>query len=159
MCCSAINHYMPEFPKYGATLERLLLCENSTKNCWIRTCSMCSDDKIRQKLVDIVKRSGKDLKGSVKWTQWKKSEDTNRFQKLVKTGTLNDLQNHFLNIYAEFLKHSHTKRCQATSFEADNDEVRVSNGKVALVQIDFAEGFNCEAQEEIQAAHWNQMTV
>lgn len=81
-----------------------------------------------------------------------KNKETNRFQTIVETGTFVDLNNYFMSILTEFLKHSYTKRCQEDSFEADNLEVRRSNGGVALVQIDFAEGFNCEAQEEIQAA-------
>lgn len=159
MCCSEINNILPEFPKYGPQLERLILCDKPTKICWLRNCSNCSDAKVRQTIADITKRSGKDLKTRVKLTQWRKNKDTNRFQKYVEPGALNELQDHFLSILDEFLKHSYTKRCQAASFEADNKQVRESNGKVASAQIDFGEGFNCEAQDEIQAAHWNQATV
>lgn len=110
-------------------------------------------------MADISSRSGKNIQCPVTWKQWKKNKETNRFQKYVETGTLEHLQNHFMSILDEFLKHSYIKRCQAASFEDDNEEVRQSNREIAVVQIDFAEGFNCEAQEEIQSAHWNQATV
>lgn len=157
MCCTAINHFLPSFPKYGPTLESLLLCEHPKKTCWMRSCVNCCDIKVQEKITEIVARSGKDLNSTLKWAQWKK--ENNRFQKIPETGTFIDLRNHFMGILPEFLKHSYTKRCQAASFQEDCEEVRNSNGDVALVQIDFAEGFNCEAQEEIQAAHWNQATV
>lgn len=153
MCCSAINRFMPEFPKYGATLDNLLLCKDPRKSCWMRNCVKCSDTKVQQTIDDIVKRSGNDLKATVKWDQWKKIKETKRFQKIVETGTFVDLKNYFMSILTEFLKHSYTKRCQAESFEADNLEVRRSNGGVALVQIDFAEGSGRDSGGTLEPAH------
>lgn len=108
---------------------------------------------------DIMKRSRKDKNDSVTWFQWVKDDVMNRFQKVVQHGTLRTLVEYFLKILPEFLKHSYIKRCQAASFERDNDDVSESNGKVATLQIDYAENFGCEAQDEIQSAHWNQANV
>lgn len=67
---------------------------------------------------------------------------------------------YFLEILDKFLKHSHVKRGQAAAFENDRKELEdCVNGFLALLQIDFAENFTCEAQDEIQSAHWNQKTV
>ncbi|XP_037025686.1 uncharacterized protein LOC119077393 [Bradysia coprophila] len=159
MCCQALNRYLPEFPQNGPELERLLICDKPKKNCWLRSCSVCSDSQIRKLIEDIVKRSGVRLKSQAKWTQWRKNDETNRFQKYVIPGKLSDLQSYFMNIMPEFLKHTYTKRSQAATFEKDTQEVRKSKGRIALIQIDFAECFNCEAQEEVQSAHWNQATV
>lgn len=159
MCCEAIHRSLAEFPKYGTQLDRFLLCEIPKENCWLRKCSLCSNAKIREKMDDIVKRSGQNLQIRLNWKQWIKNKETNRFQKHVVPGRLSDLQNHFFGILTEFLKHSHVNRCQAATFENDSAEVKKSKGKVAAVQIDFAENFTCEAQEEIQAAHWNQANV
>lgn len=88
-----------------------------------------------------------------------KKRDTSRFQKIAKNGTLGDLRNHFVKIVDGFVKHVYTKRSQAATFEEDNEEVKKSEGKVALLQIDFAESYTCLAQDEVQSAHWNQATV
>lgn len=157
MCCKAINQNLPEFPVYGTQLECVLLCKNPTKDCWFRVCPKCVNAK--KTLTEILKKSGKNQKTSVMWCQWKKNKETNRFEKCMETGTLNTLISHFLDILPEFLKHSYIKRSQAAQFQKDNEEVSKSNGELATLQIDFAEGFNCEAQDEIQSAHWNQATV
>lgn len=106
-----------------------------------------------------MKRSGKSENDSTMCTQWYKNDETKRFQQSVQRGTLENLLARFNKILPEFLKHSYIKRNQADSFEKDNDEVKHAAGKVATLQVDFAESFNCEAQDEIQSAHWNQATV
>lgn len=106
-----------------------------------------------------MKRSRINGKTLVKWCQWKKNKESNRFEKCAESGTLNTLISHFLDILPEFLKHSYIKRAQETQFQKDSEEVSKSNGKLATLQVDFAEGFNCEHQDEIQSAHWNQATV
>lgn len=107
----------------------------------------------------IVKLSGKSLKDPVVWLQWIKNKPIKRFEKRSVPGTLNDLRNHFLNIVAKFLTHSYVKRSQAQSFDIDNEKVVQENGEVATLQIDFAESFNCEGQDEVALAHWNQANV
>lgn len=158
MCCKAIKRYLPQFPKYGKKLEQVILCEPPQKACWWRNCSSCSN-KIQTTMDNIVKHSKIKLEIRVEWTQWTKSTETNRFQKHVASGTLGDLQKRFLDILPDFLKHSCIKRCQASTFESDTEEVRQSNWNVAIVQIDFAEGYTCQAQDEIQSAHFNQASV
>ncbi|KAJ6639290.1 hypothetical protein Bhyg_12033 [Pseudolycoriella hygida] len=80
-------------------------------------------------LEDAMKSSGKRKNKSVSWMKWVKDDTTNRFQ----------------------------KRSQHTSFEKDTEED--SNGEVAVLQVDLAENFLCEAQNEIQSAHWHQSTI
>lgn len=157
MCCKAIHRYIPEFPLYGVQLERLILCENPTTDCWLRNCSKCVDTK--SILNEIVEKSGKKQRSPVVWNQWKKDDTTNRFENSLERGTLKKLVGYFLDILPEFLKHSRIKRCQAARFQEDNEEVLTSNGEIALLQIDFAESYSCESQDEIQSAHWNQANV
>ncbi len=157
LCCTAINRILVEFPKYGPDLEKLILCENPSKNCWMRKCLKCKDTP--STLAKILERSGRSKDDSAMCSQWIKNEETKRFQKLVQKGTLENLLNHFVKILPDFLKHSYIKRKQAASFEDDNAEVKDSDGEVASLQTDFAEGYKCEAQDEIQCAHWNQPTV
>lgn len=157
MCCTAINQNLPQFPKYGPELELVILCKDPRKDCWMRECLKCVN--ISKTLAGILKCSGKSKDTAVMWTQWIKNKATNRFEKGVQSGSLDNLLNYFLEILPDFLKHSFIKRSQAATFQKDNQEVENASGKVAILNIDFAESFNCDAQEEIQSAHWNQASV
>lgn len=148
---------MPHFPKYGKDLESVILCRNTDKKCWLSKCSKCP--KVEHLLIKLMARSGKNKSVSVLLKQWTKNEETQRLQQVVQRGSLENLLSHFRKILPEFLKHSYVKRCQAESFEKDGEEVKSSNGKVATLQLDFAESYTCEAQDEVQSAHWNQATV
>lgn len=58
----------------------------------------------------------------------------------------------------QFLRHSYVKREQSNTFN-NVDRPRASNNEFVdegLLQIDFAENFVCELQDEVQSAHWNQ---
>lgn len=93
----------------------------------------------------MLKRSGKSKGKAVKWNQWKKNEEANRFEKCIEQGTLKVLLSYFYEILDEFLKHSYVKRSQAECFEKDNEEVKKSNGKIALLHVDFTENVCCKA--------------
>lgn len=156
-CCKALHQNMPEFPTYGKKLKLLLLCENPTKDCWYRSCKKCVD---AMKTVNgILKNSGKKARNVAIWSEWKNNKDSNRIQESLEKGTMKSLISHFHDILPAFLKHSFIKRSQAAQFEKDNKEVTQSECDIASLQIDFAESFNCEAQDEIQSAHWNQASV
>ncbi|XP_037050033.1 uncharacterized protein LOC119085183 isoform X2 [Bradysia coprophila] len=157
LCCEAINRFMPKFPKYGNDLERLILCNNPKKECYLRKCKTCPN--IEDILATAMKNSDKQKGDSVTFNKWVKNPDTNRFQKVVQEETLENLMQYFRRILPDFQKHSYVKRQQAASFEADKIEAEQSNNEVAVLQIDFAENFVCEAQDEVQSAHWNQAAV
>lgn len=156
MACKAIHQHLVDFPLYGAQLERLILCHSPDKSCWLRSCKKCLNAET--KLTEILKKSRKNSETPVIWHQWKKDKTTNRYQKCTEHGTLKSLIKYFLDILPDFLKHSFIKRNQAAEFEKDGEEV-VQRDDLAILQIDFAESFSCEAQDEIQSAHWNQGTV
>lgn len=61
-------------------------------------------------------------------------------------------------IYPQFLKHCFIKRSQAQSFKTDRESVE-SLSKACLIHFDFPENYTCEAQNEVQGAHWNQLQV
>lgn len=65
---------------------------------------------------------------------------------------------HIVNLSPQFLKHSFVKREQSDMFNKV-DRLRVKSDdypQESVVQIDFAENYVCEAQDEVQSAHWNQ---
>lgn len=150
---------MPEFPSYGEKLISLLLCKTPTQKCWERTCDKCTKKKVTRILNDMFERSN-NIPESVSWTVWKQDESKKRYVKYLMNGSMECLIKYFLEILDKFLKHSNVKRRQADAFENDRKELAdCLYGVLALLQIDFAENFTCEAQDEIQSAHWNQRTV
>lgn len=154
-----MHQYMSLFPTYGPELELLLVCKEPKKDCWLRRCKMCGITKLKKSLDSIVKFSGKNLQTAVAWFQWIQNKQIKRYEKLSVPGQLSDLIGHFFSILEEFMKHSYVKRSQAQSFNRDNESVSSENGEVATLQVDFAESFNCEGQDEIALAHWNQANV
>lgn len=95
-----------------------------------------------------------------KWMQWVKNQKLKRLVKRERVEKLSKLIDNFFEIVDEFLKHSYIKRQQAKQFELDSQQMKiVGNIEEALLQIDFAESFTCDSQNEITAAHWNQHHV
>lgn len=155
-CCETIHKHMPEFPKYGEDLFNLLVCVNATPNCWFRKCKKCNSDKIKKTMKEMLQRSKKDQ--NVKWIEWKKNDAANRYYKSEETGTLRKAIDHFIDMCPTFLPHRYTKRLQSNTFQNDIKRLQ-TNPDEAVLQIDFAESFPCEAQNEIQVAHWNKRNV
>ncbi len=91
---------------------------------------------------------------------WKKDESANRVQNCSETGPQKKLVDYFLSIYVQFLKHSYVKRQQEQAFTADRKRVDSNlHCNEAVLQIDFAENYKCESQDEVQQAHYNQKQV
>lgn len=156
-CCTVLNKNVAGFPTYGPELMLLLVCDISSKACSFKTCKDCVMENVEKKLIGMFQGT---KRSNVTWHQWTKNEEENRIQKLPQKGNIKKLTMHFIGLCAQFLKHSFVKRSQAESFEVDREAVRsMINLLECLVQIDFAENFTCEAQDEAQGAHWNQFQV
>lgn len=146
-------------PNYGPEMIELLVCENPTRHCYFKTCEECTSSGIDSTFNGISKRP--DIKNkSVQWMQWVKNEKENRYTNELQHGSITELINYFLKIYQKFLVHSYTKREQANNFNIDRKSVELNeNVDVAVLQIDFAENYKCESQNEIQPANYNQKQV
>lgn len=106
--------------------------------------------KVNKKISDL-------LKISKKWNKkvkWVKDDKQNQLQRLPIHQTLKELVAFFTEIYPQFLKYSFIKRAQAESLESV-----ASKFDEYLIHVDFPENFMCEAQSEVQGAHWNQFQV
>lgn len=83
---------------------------------------------------------------------------TKRIEKQENSTKLTDLLVHIASLSPQFLRHSYIKTAQCSTFNSF-DIPRASNsqfGHEGTLQVDFAENFVCEAQDEVQSAHWNQ---
>lgn len=151
---TALNKSVPNVPGYDDGFVRQFLCQDSTMDCWLSKCTECHGVSI-EKLKDAV---GTQSSSNVSWVVWKKNKDTKRVEKLKENGQVGDLIAHISAIAPQFLRHSFIKREQSESFNL-HDVPRASGLEFcleAVLQIDFAENFLCEAQDEVQSAHWNQ---
>lgn len=156
-CCAAIHKFIPQIPKYGPELTEWLVCEDQTRECYFKTCKKCATSNINDKFIAASKRP--EVQGkTVQWMQWVKNETENRYKNAEQKGTIEELINYFSKIYPKFLVHSYTKREQDKAFNMDRKSVK-ERTDVAVLQIDFAENYKCEAQNEIQPANYNQKQV
>lgn len=152
---NALHKIVPGVPSYENGFVAEFLCEHPLKDCWFGRCNKCSGvtvDRLKVAIGDTPHDT------SVSWFEWKKNLTANRIEKQKVDGSLSDLIAHVVALSPQFLKHSYVKREQAEMFNS-HDRPRASNEEFsleALLQVDFAENFVCESQDEVQSAHWNQ---
>lgn len=152
---NSLNCFVPVIPTYENNFIRQFLCEVQTSECWLSNCNHCngiSQERLNKSIGNT------DLTIPVNWELWEKNSESKRIEKHKKNGTLIDLLNYIVNLSPQFLRHSFVKREQSDVFNKI-DRVRVKGDKFineSLIQVDFAENFICEAQDEVQSAHWNQ---
>lgn len=140
-------------------MAKLLVCENDTEECHFKKCKKCSTTVINKKLKQASNYSTNKI-NSVKWMQWIKDKKANRFENVEQTGTIQKLVEYLLSSYAQFLKHSFIMHEQAANFNDDTKRVdSVEHFDEAILQIDFAENWKSESQDEIQQANYNQKQV
>ena len=77
-------------------------------------------------------------------------------EKVIKEGTVEGALNCLQGQIPCFLEHVFIKRKQSTFFEDCMAQLKADE---ALIQVDFAENYTCQYQNEIQAAHWSQEQV
>lgn len=160
-CADALRKNIPEFPGYGNyELVDFLICDIPTRECYHKTCKKCSQTEIDKKIKELANRSSSSRK-NLKWMKWVKDEESNRFQNIAEEGTQNQLVEYFLSIYPKFLQHFYVKREQEKMFAENRKHVDHTDQGLdgAILQIDFAENFKCESQDEVQQAHYNQKQV
>lgn len=69
-----------------------------------------------------------------------------------------DLVVHIGSLSPQFLRHSYIKTAQSNTFNSFDIPWSSNShyGHEGTLQVDFGETFVCEAQDEVQSAHWNQ---
>ena len=76
--------------------------------------------------------------------------------KSQKTGLLRDVLNNLFETAPKFTRHEFIKRQQSAFFQ---EKKKGGNESSAVLQVDFAENCTAGYQDEIQAAHWNQIQI
>ncbi|XP_067645152.1 uncharacterized protein [Eurosta solidaginis] len=142
-------------PNYDNSFVNHFLCKESSIACWYGNCEKCSG-KFVSKMEEFVLNTPST--STLKWSAWEKDVSTKRVEKKEKSGNMDELINYVNNLWPQFLEHSFNKREQALTFNEFDRPRALSTALVGegLLQIDFAENYVCEAQDEVQNAHWNQ---
>lgn len=152
---TALNKNIPSIPSYDNGFVQKFLCPVSSIDCWYESCNNCTGISV-SKINDLAQDAALDSK--VSWKIWKKSVEAKRAEKQEETGTLAELIAYTASLSSQFLRHSFNKREQSEVFNM-HDRPRALNVEFpeeGLLQVDFAENFVCEGQDEVQNAHWNQ---
>lgn len=159
-CAESLHKNIPEIPDYcNYELVEFLVCDVPTRNCYFKTCEKCSCATINKKIKLIAKQSRSNSK-KVKWMKWVKDDVANRFQNHAQEGSQDQLIQYFLSIYPKFLQHFYIKREQEKEFAVHRKRAQSDQHlSECVLQIDFAENFKCESQDEVQQAHYNQKQI
>ncbi|CAH0559357.1 unnamed protein product [Brassicogethes aeneus] len=143
------------FDKERKTAAKAIFVQSCEHNCWFSKCNECNGIPI-----ELLKKyiGGMALNTPVKWMVWRKNDTSKRIEKHEKSDSLESLLLHITKISPQFLRHSYVKREQSDIFN-NYDCPRSTDKQLSeegTLQVDFAENFVCEGQDEVQSAHWNQ---
>jgi hypothetical protein len=108
-------------------------------------------DHLKQKL-NALENSDKEFE------HWKRVEiEGKKKMRIVKEVMPHDrFVEHMLNQYEIFLKHTERISAQYSAIYQLKDTLQVGH---VIVQMDFAENFQCQTLDEIQSAYWNATSV
>ena len=153
--CRTHENFMLKFKvlaghEYSDKLWKSYLCkfDELSSDCWKGNCDVCSKGKL---FFQSVER--KDKQKEVYWKEWVKSEK-GIYTLLTKSDYLGALEDELESIFTDFQEHVRVKRIQSNAFQRDKNDPDSS-----ILQVDFAMGYNCEWQSEIQSALWSLQTV
>lgn len=150
----ALHKYVPNLPDYNNGFAEQFLCDQAKKACWFGRCNDCNGISI-EKLTEMIDTP---FNTDVEWLVWKKNKKTKRVEQNKEKHKLSALLVHIVSISPQFLRHHYVKREQSDTFN-QYDRQRASSTEFVdegLLQVDFAENYVCESQNEVQSAHWNQ---
>ena len=163
LICDCLKKEIPEFPNYSGDFVENFVCSSDSEACMFGRCAKCPDW-----LKTITEEV--DLEGPATWYEWKRVEtvsptaskkDSKTFKvvkkvKISKEGTIGDAVESLQGTLPSFLEHVFIKRQQSKFFEERLAKLGPSE---AVIQVEFAENYTCNHQDEPQSAHWNQEQV
>ena len=164
LICDCLKKEIPKFPNYSGDFVEKFVCSSDSEACMFGRCAKCPDW-----LKTITEEV--DLEGPATWYEWKRVEtvsptaskkdsktmkDVKKMKKISKEGTIGDAVESLQGKLPSFLEHVFIKRQQSKFFEERLAKLGPSE---AVIQVEFAENYTCNHQDEPQSAHWNQEQV
>lgn len=153
LALDGIHTVISSIPKYTSEFPATCVLSPESESCWFGECRHNACGFTHMYPVPENALMGK----ATKWMQWK--EVNGHLAKCEVEGKVQDLYDYISSKAPKFLTHSFIKRKQAAKYETDKLEASANDSDVAVLQMDFAENYTCEAQDKVQAAHWNQTQV
>ena len=157
-----------DLPSFTSDFIRLIVCDDSSKQCMMQFCEECKGlKKFHQLTHEMLSVGGTETPGSssadkrstqITFEQWTKEkcsdhDSTERLCKRQYTDTLSSVIACIETQLEYFLFHAFIKRQQAMWFE--NQKLYIKVGQL-LVMMDFSENFTHVSQDEIQGAFFDQ---
>lgn len=146
-CATVFKCFSSDFESF----LRTVCCNIEGEECMTGNCQNCVHD-IKHEFVPLI--YWKYLEECVNWQNWRKVDG-----QMVLTKTLAPLHILLNELQAElpiFKEHFFVKRCQQKYFE--DVKAKLKPGEIVL-QIDFAENYRLQCQNEIQSAHFSYKQV
>lgn len=147
------------FPKYHSNLPLSWVCDDLTDDCWFNRCQSCKDSKLFLSVYpppQSLSNEDEDSEDVINWYQWGKclnDQGKSRLEKILKEGSIEMLYGMLVDMIPFFTQHHFIKQKQANRYK-DLKERLPSNLSTGILQIDFAENYTTQWQDEVQSAHW-----
>ena len=162
MLCETLCKKIPSFPIYSRSFVENLVCSSNNEKCMTGKCENCPSW-----FETVKKDAALNLEEFVEWSQWErvaktykakngKVKVTKQMVRVIKEGTVEEALESLKSKIPSFLEHVFIQRKQASYFQ---ECITKLGPDQAIVQVDFAENYTCQYQDEIQAAHWSQEQV
>ncbi|CAM4793442.1 unnamed protein product [Rotaria magnacalcarata] len=126
-----------------------LVCDGKQESCMMSSC----DDFINKFQLLIMNKITDDEKIS-KWFQW--INTNGRAVKQVFSGSILQCVKQLKDKTPSYLRHVYIKRKQSQYFEDIKTNAR---DNTVVCQVDYAENFSMDNQDQIQSAHWGKKFV
>jgi hypothetical protein len=130
--------------------EEVILPSDYHSDCSKQACEMC----MRAESL-IEKYRSFDSRSTLKYQKWVKQANS-RFSKLTSEVTLEEAIDEVQHQIRPVIIHHQTKRQQSDAYKLCKAK---ANLQMPVVQIDFAENYTCDHQDEIQSAYYNKKQV
>jgi hypothetical protein len=125
------------FGNSTSTFLSTVVCDPESIICMLGKCDGCE-----RSLQNIIDSKLPDAPKILQWYEWENAV------KIKKTGSTTELLEQLKNDLPAFKYHHFIKRKQAATFQT------LRSSATTVLQVDYAENFTIQDQDQIQSAHW-----
>lgn len=142
-----VSQYLPGFGTSSTDFINSIVCDPNNINCMSYDCSLC-----KNKFMTLLDDSQNDEKCSVtvQYRQWIMVDK--RYEYVLLEEALNDAIEKIKEQFPFLLTHSFNQNQSQKCFKMAKE---ISSATNVVIQVDFAENYSCNYQNEIQSAHWS----
>ena len=161
-----LHKFDQRFPQYKTNLPLSWVCNEHNDDCWFNRCENCKDGKLFQSLyLPPQSPSENDDEDNeepvINWYQWEtvsNDRGKSRLEKIHKEGTIDMVYSKLVERLPSFTTHYFVKQQQSKHYTELKEQLP-SNLSTGVLQIDFAENYTTQWQDEVQSAHWCKIQI